>query len=123
MVERPAVSVTLLLASIGLHACCQSPADFSVHVVEILNCSRLVHYVHPIYPKDGKRRHVQGTVKLRAVIGENGELRNIEVLEGDPELVPAAKQAIRKWRYTLCLLNGKALEPITMIDVPFTLSQ
>jgi TonB family protein len=62
-------------------------------------------------------------VTLRAVISETGELRSIEVLKGDPELVPAAKQAVRKWRYTPCLLNGKVREPITTIDVPFTLRQ
>jgi TonB family protein len=91
-------------------------------VAEVLNCSRLVHYVRPAYPKDAKRRHIQGTVKLRAVIGESGEIRN-RVLEGDPVLVPAAQRAVKRWRYAPCWLNGKAVELVTAIDVPFSLSQ
>jgi outer membrane biosynthesis protein TonB len=57
------------------------------------------------------------------VIGTTGELRNIEVLEGNPILLPAALRALKKWRYSVCKLNGTAIEPITAIDVPFNLSQ
>jgi len=57
------------------------------------------------------------------VISVRGELRNIEVLEGDPMLVPAAQRAVKKWRYAPCLLHGKAIEPVISIEVPFTLSQ
>ena len=88
-----------------------------------LNCSRLIHYVRPTYPKEAKRRHIQGTVKLRAVSSATGELRNLEVLDGDPILVPAALRAVKKWRYSACRLNGTAVEPVIAIDVPFTLSQ
>jgi len=89
----------------------------------MLNYARFIHYVRPVYPKDAKRRHIRGTVKLRAVISVRGELRNIEVLKGDPMLVPAAQRAVKKWRYAPCLLNGKAVEPVISIEVPFTLSQ
>jgi len=61
-------------------------------------------------------------VKLRAAIGETGELRDIKVLEGDPALLPAAQRAVGKWRYTPCLLNGHAIEAVIWIEVPFTLS-
>ena len=123
MAKLRAISVILALASGGLEARRQTPTDASVHVVEVLNCSRLVHYVRPIYPKNAKRRHIQGTVKLRAVISERGELCNIEVLQGDPVLVSAAEAAVKKWRYAPCLLNGKAVKLVTPIDVPFSLSQ
>jgi protein TonB len=92
-------------------------------VGETLNCARLIHYVRPAYPKDAKRRNIQGTVKLRAVISVTSELRNIEVLSGDPMLVPAARRAVKQWRYAPCLLNGKAVEVVIAINVPFTLSQ
>jgi outer membrane biosynthesis protein TonB len=61
-------------------------------------------------------------VKLRAVISVKGELRNTEVLSGDPLLVPAAQRAVKQWRYAPCLLNGKAAEVVIAINVPFTLS-
>ena len=83
----------------------------------------MIRYVRPMYPKEAKRRHIQGIVKLRAVVSVRGELRNIEVLEGDPMFVPAALRAAKKWRFGPCLLNGDPVEPITSIDVPFTLTQ
>jgi TonB family protein len=83
----------------------------------------MIRYVRPMYPKEAKRRHIQGIVKLRAVVSVRGELRNIEVLEGDPIFVPAALRAAKKWRFSPCLLNGDPVEPITEIVVPFTLTQ
>ena len=89
---------------------------------ETLNCARLIHYVRPVYPKHAKRRRIQGTVKLRAVISAKGELLNIEVLSGDPMLVPAAQRAVKQWRYAPCTVNGEAVEVVIAINVPFTLS-
>jgi protein TonB len=92
-------------------------------VGSVLGCSRMVRYARPIYPKEAKRQHIQGKVKLRAVITVTGELRNIEVLEGDPVFVPAALRAVKRWRYAPCLLYGDAVELKTYIEVPFTLTQ
>jgi protein TonB len=83
----------------------------------------MTRYVRPVYPKDAKRQHIQGIVRLHAAIGVKGELRNIEVLKGDPVFVPAALRAVKKWRYAPCSLNGDAIEVKTQIDVPFTLTQ
>ncbi len=62
-------------------------------------------------------------MKLRVLIGVKGEPRNIEVREGHPLLVPEALRAVKRWRYAPCLLNGSAVELVTEVDVPFTLTQ
>ncbi len=113
----------MLLSVRGFVGHAQTPTDRIIHVDEMLNCPRLIRYVRPAYPKEAQRRHIQGTVKLRAMIGASGELRNIRVLEGDPWLVPAALRAVKKWRYSICRLHGTVLEPITSLDVAFNLSQ
>lgn len=76
-----------------------------------------------MYPKEAKRQHIQGIVKLRVMISVKGEPRKIEVREGHPLLVPEALQAVKQWRYAPCLLNGDAVEVIAAIDVPFTFTQ
>ncbi len=86
-------------------------------------CNLLVPQARPVYPEEAKAKWIQGTVRLRAVITETGELRNIEVLEGDPLLVPAALTAVRQWRYAPCLMNSEPLEVVTPIDVHFSLNQ
>jgi protein TonB len=86
-------------------------------------CNVLAPQARPVYPEEAKEKRIQGTVKLRAVIARTGELRNIEVLEGDPLLVPAALTAVRQWRYAPCLMNSEPLEVVTPIDVNFNLNQ
>jgi periplasmic protein TonB len=88
-----------------------------------LNCGKLVRYVRPAYPKEAKVKHIQGTVEVRAIITKAGGLRNLEILKGDPLLVPAAITAVKQWRYTPCLLNGEAVEWITILALTFNLTQ
>ena len=89
----------------------------------VLGCNKLTRQVKPVYPKQAKRKRIQGTVSFRAVVTKTGELRNIEVLKGDPRLIPAALTAVKQWRYTPCLLNGEAVEVITQVDLNFNLNQ
>lgn len=86
-------------------------------------CNVLVPQARPVYPEEAKKKRIQGTVKIRAVISRTGELRNIELLEGDPLLVPAALTAARQWRYAPCLLNSEPVEVMTPIDINFNLNQ
>ena len=57
------------------------------------------------------------------IIAENGTVQNIQLVDGPPELVPSAMDAVKQWIYTPVLLNGKPVEVITQIDVNYTLSQ
>jgi len=86
-----------------------------MHVGSTFNCSKMISYVRPVYPKEAKRRHIQGVVKLRAVVTVKGERRNIGVLEGDPVFVPAALRAAKKCRFSPCLLDGDPIEVKTYI--------
>jgi len=62
-------------------------------------------------------------VQLTATIGKDGTVRNLEVIQGHPLLIPAALDAVRQWVYQPTLLNGQPVEVQTDIDVNFTLSQ
>lgn len=94
-----------------------------IRVGDTLNCNKLVNHVKPVYPREAKRKRIQGTVRLRAVITKTGEVRILEVLKGDPVLVPAALSAAKQWRYIPCLLNAEAVEVITIIELSFNLNQ
>jgi TonB family protein len=92
-------------------------------IASTLNCNKLVHYVRPSYPKEARTMHIQGTVEVRATITKTGDLRNIEVLKGDPLLVPAALTAVTQWRYSPCQLNGEAVDVATVLEVSFNLGR
>jgi protein TonB len=84
---------------------------------------KLVSKVEPTYPKQAKKAHVQGTVRLEVVIGKNGEIQDIRLVSGDPVLAKAAVEAVSEWRYQPVLLNGEAVEVVTEIDINFTLTK
>ncbi len=81
----------------------------------------LIRRVQPEYPPIAKAIHLSGSVLLRAVIGTDGEVHEIEVLSGNPILAEAARAAVRQWRYRPTMLNGQAVEVETQITVNFVL--
>jgi TonB family protein len=85
--------------------------------------TKLVSQPRPTYPPEAKVAHIQGVVKLRALIGKDGTIQNLEVISGEPVLVQSALDAVRQWVYQPTLLNGEPVEVITQIDVNYTLSQ
>jgi protein TonB len=83
----------------------------------------LVRKVTPVYPPLAKQARIQGTVRFTAIIGKDGTIQNLQLINGHPLLVPAATDAVKQWVYRPTLLNGEPVEVITQIDVNFTLSQ
>jgi TonB family protein len=55
--------------------------------------------VAPAYPELAKRMHIQGTVKVEAVVKPNGTVKSTRVLGGSPALVDAAAVAVKKWKF------------------------
>lgn len=76
----------------------------------------------PEYPSVARLAHIQGTVALWAVIGADGTIHNLEVISGPQMLQKAALDAVKTWRYTPYLLNGKPVEVHTQVNVIYHLS-
>lgn len=83
----------------------------------------LIRRIEPIYPREAKRKGIQGTVVLKAVIGKNGTIQELTPLSGPDELIPAAVGAVEQWLYRPYLKNGKPVEVDTQITVNFALSR
>jgi TonB family protein len=75
----------------------------------------------PKYPREARKAGIQGTVRLEAVIGRDGTVKDIKVLSGDLALVQAAVESVRHWRYQPTLLKGYPVEVQTEIDVIYQL--
>jgi protein TonB len=81
----------------------------------------LLHRVQPVYPDIARVARIQGTVRLRAIVGKTGRIENLNLLNGHPMLVKAALDAVKQWRYRPYLLNGEPIEVETEITVNFIL--
>jgi len=94
-----------------------------IHVSTGVQAAKLITEATPVYPALARQVRVAGTVRLTAIIGRDGAIRNLQVMSGHPLLTPAALEAVKQWRYQPTLLNDEPVEVITQIDVNFTLSR
>ena len=82
----------------------------------------LLHEVEPLYPKLASQAHIVGTVRLKAVIGRDGKVKDLTLISGQPLLIAAAEEAVKQWVYKPTLLNGVPVEVETEIAVHFVSS-
>ena len=101
----------------------REPERGRIIVGDILGTLKMLRQPRAIYPKEARRKHIQGVVELHALITKTGEVRDIVVVRGDPPLAPAALDAVKQWRHAPAILNSEPVEVRTTIDVNFTLSQ
>jgi protein TonB len=88
-----------------------------------VQAARIVNRVQPVYPPLARQTRISGTVRLHAIIGKDGAIKELEVMNGHPLLQQAALDAVRQWRYQPTLLNGEPVDVDTTIDVIFSLNQ
>jgi TonB family protein len=81
----------------------------------------LLNKVVPVYPPAAKKAKIQGKVVLDAVIGTDGNVENLRVISGPPELQQSALDAVRQWTYKPYLLNGDPVEVETTINIIYNL--
>jgi len=60
---------------------------------------KVLTYVKPAYPAILKSMHIEGQVRLTAVVLPNGSVAAIEVHGGNPILVENAVKAVKTWKY------------------------
>jgi protein TonB len=94
-----------------------------VRVGGALQAAKLLHRVQPTWPELARREHLQGSVKLHALIGKDGSVSRLYVIKGYCSLADSALKAISQWRYAPTLFNGEPVEVDTEITVNFQLSR
>jgi len=55
--------------------------------------------VAPAYPELARRMNISGTVKVLVVVSPSGSLKDTKVVGGNPLLVNAAMDALKKWKF------------------------
>ena len=100
----------------------QPPAKPVVRNADVME-AMLVHRIEPEYPTLAMTIHLSGTVVLRARIGTDGKVHELETLSGNALLAQSARAAVLQWRYRPTMLNGQAVEVETQITVNFVLNR
>jgi TonB family protein len=74
------------------------------------------------YPLLSGQTRVQGSVLMQALIAPDGVVEDLRVLSGPSILVPAAREAVRQWRFKPFVQDGKSVETQARVTVNFTIN-
>jgi periplasmic protein TonB len=79
----------------------------------------VVSKVPPDYPAVAKQLKMQGTVELEAVISTEGTVAEVHIVSGNPVLTKAAVEAVKKWKFTPVMEDGKPARAVAPISLEF----
>lgn len=88
---------------------------------------KLTKKVDPVYPAGASANHISGTVRVYFVIGADGVVHinphatKEDGFSDDPDLVKAAADAVRQWRYQPLTIDGKPVDMDFHADIVFAL--
>ena len=97
----------------------RAPQTTPIQVAGDIQESKLIFKVEPIYPEEAKRLGLNGIVRLRVTINEEGQVYRIVAQAGHPMLIQAAFDAVTKWRYSPTFLNGNPVSVVTNVTCYF----
>ena len=80
-------------------------------------------HTKPVYPPSMLDAGREGVVPIEATIGVDGTVTMVRVASTQvhPDFAIAAVDAVRQWRYTPTLLNGRPVQVVMTVKVAFTL--
>jgi|SRR5579864_9613855 len=98
----------------------RSEAPARVQVSQAVMRTLMKNQVLPNYPREAKRKRIQGTVLLSLAVDEKGNLSDIRVVSGHPLLVPITAEAVQRLRFRPYYLNGEAVPIQGYVSYVFT---
>jgi TonB family protein len=122
--EIPAIPTGTVSVSYPPFPSIRVPAELKAQSSKLgtsLQMGQLITKVVPAYPEDMRRQRMEGTVKLHAVIGKDGVVQTVTLVNGPAMLAAPAINAILEWRYKPTLFSGQAIETEEDITVVFRL--
>jgi len=99
------------------------PLGSRIRVGGNVAAAKILTRVQPQYPERARKEHLEGSVRLHAVIGIDGKIKSLNVIKGYCSLAEASLNAVQYWRYQPTLVNGKPVEVDTTVDVIFQLNR
>jgi len=75
--------------------------------------------VMPAYPPEARKEAIDAVVVVRFVVTEDGQVADIEVVDGHPLLDHVVTEALKKWRFRPGLISGKVARVARQLRFPF----
>jgi len=84
---------------------------------------KVIVQVLPKYPPLARETHVQGQVRIDAVLDEQGNVVEMKIVSGHPLLYQAALDALKQWKYEPTYLNDQPIAVRLIVTITFQLGQ
>jgi periplasmic protein TonB len=84
---------------------------------------KVIVQVLPKYPVLARETHVQGQVRIDAVLDEQGNVVEMKIVSGHPLLYQAALDALKQWKYQPTYLNDRPIAVRLIVTINFQLGQ
>ncbi|HVT44150.1 MAG TPA: energy transducer TonB [Thermoanaerobaculia bacterium] len=77
--------------------------------------------IHQPLPKIDRKKEIKedGTLRFRLLVGRDGQVKEITVLQGMPGLTPKMISAIQTWRFKPGTVDGEPIESNFAVDISF----
>ena len=83
---------------------------------------RALHAPDPKYSKSAKKRGIQGTVTLSAVIGTDGKAHDVKVVNSlEPTLDAKAIAAVKTWKFAPATKDGRPVAVAMRLEIDYKL--
>ncbi len=78
----------------------------------------------PAYPALLERRQIEGTVRVKILIGRDGRVRQVQIVSSsDPKFSEATeRQALKSWRFRPATRGGEPVEDWQVLTVRFSIN-
>jgi TonB family protein len=91
-------AVPVLIATLLWNTLATSPASSQTSQAQT-NTRKLKYSVPPEYPELARKTNIQGMARVLLTVAADGRVVSVKELGGNPVLVAALVQAVRKWKY------------------------
>src|SRR4030095_7339596 len=102
-----------------------TPATGPERIGGDISAPTAVYMPKPVYPPGAYAKQAQTSVKLDTIIGKDGTVQSVVVNPSQGgtnlELIRAAIDAVKQWRYKPALLNGAPLDVPMTVTVNFSM--
>jgi TonB family protein len=89
--------------------------------VQTVTDAKLISATHPVYPQTARQANIEGNVTVVAYIDQNGRVFSARALSGPVMLRAAAEDAVKDWKYSPGLVDGKPATTHMVVKVEFKL--
>jgi protein TonB len=96
-------------------------APAPVSAPKMLRDPEVISMARPTYPPSARQSNIQGTVTVSASLDENGNVVSAKAMSGPLMLRQAAADAVKQWKYSPRLVDGKPAPSQVTVGVEFKL--